>query len=133
MRNWIQGLLTVVFLGGANASSLAQPLNPVLAWNALMLDAIRDQNTGPTRSTRNLSILHTAIFDAVNSIDRGHQPYLVWTNAPGEVDLMAAAAAAGREMMLALYPTFAAQTEQLFTEFLAWKSWSRTWPSARQR
>jgi hypothetical protein len=33
----------------------------VLDWNALMLDAIRVDNTGPTLSSRNLAILHTAV------------------------------------------------------------------------
>ncbi|MDG2170463.1 MAG: hypothetical protein P8L44_21350 [Opitutales bacterium] len=35
----------------------------VLGWNALMIDAIRVDNTGPTVSTRNLAIMHTAIYD----------------------------------------------------------------------
>ena len=47
----------------------------VLDWNALMLDAIRVDNTGPTLSSRNLAILHTAVYDAVNSVLRTHQPY----------------------------------------------------------
>ena len=45
-----------------------------------MLDAIRAETTGPTLSTRNLAILHIAIYDAVNAIDRGHQPCLFLRN-----------------------------------------------------
>jgi len=40
-----------------------------------MVDAIRTDNSGPTLSSRNLAILHTAIYDAVNSVTRTHQPY----------------------------------------------------------
>ena len=34
-----------------------------------MLAAIRSDNSGPTLSSRNLAILHSAIYDAVNAID----------------------------------------------------------------
>ena len=49
--------------------------DPVLAWDELMLQAIRTESTGPTLSSRNLAILHGAIYDAVNSIDQTHQPF----------------------------------------------------------
>lgn len=50
--------------------------DPVLDWCALMLDAIRTDTTNPTLSSRNLTILAAATYDAVNSITRDHQPYL---------------------------------------------------------
>lgn len=54
----------------------------VLDWNALMIDAIRGDNTGPTTSTRNLAIMHTAMYDSVNSVLRTHQPYLSELDSP---------------------------------------------------
>ena len=47
----------------------------ILDWNALMVDAIRADNTAANVATRNFAILHTAIWDAVNSVSQTHQPY----------------------------------------------------------
>jgi hypothetical protein len=101
------GLLSVSTIG-----------NEVFEWNALMIDAIRADNTGPTLSTRNLAILHLAIFDAVNSITRSCQPYQTQVEAPLECSPSAAAAAAGHEVMNALYPGFSARSDQLLATFL---------------
>ena len=90
----------------------------VLDWNALMIDAIRDQNTGPTLSTRNLAIMQTAIFDSVNSVLRTHQPYLAELEAPSETSPEAAAMGAGYEVMKVLYPSFGGATEELYNNWL---------------
>ncbi len=93
--------------------------NPVLDWNALMLDAIRADNTGPTLSTRNLAILDASMYDAVNSIARTHQPYLSYLDAPPATSPEAAVLAAGREVMLTLYPSFQPRTQSLYEEGLS--------------
>src|SRR3954454_7665088 len=61
------------------ASPSAQPVNPVVEWNRTLLQMVRTPNAQPStiHSTRDLAILHVAIFDAVNSIDRSFQPYAV--------------------------------------------------------
>lgn len=78
-----------------------------------MVDAIRADNSGPTISTRNLAILHTAIFDAVNSIARTHQSYRFQVNAPPGTSVRAAVAGAGHRVMRTLYPVFASQADAL--------------------
>jgi hypothetical protein len=93
--------------------------NVVLDWNALMLDAIRGETTGPTLSTRNLAFLSLASYEAVNSILRTHQPYATVLPAAADASTEAAVIAAGREVMLALYPTFSARTEDLYQTSLA--------------
>lgn len=93
--------------------------DPVLDWTALALDCIRADNTSPTLSTRNLAILHTAIYDAVNSITRTHQPYRFQLDAPADTAVEAAAAAAAYEVMLALYPSFGSWEDSLYDEWLA--------------
>lgn len=86
----------------------------VLDWDELMLDAIRADNTAPTISTRNLAILHVAIYDAVNSILRTHQPYMLLADPPANADPTAATIGAGYEVMKSLYPTFRARSDQLY-------------------
>jgi hypothetical protein len=89
--------------------------DPVLAWNAIALQAVADDHTGtfgppdqggPTRTARALAIVHAAIFDAVNSIDRSYQPYLtlVRLRPHADVSLAAAVAAAAHDILVALYP-----------------------------
>jgi hypothetical protein len=50
--------------------------------------------------------MHAAIYDAVNSIDRTHRPYLVrLSDAPRDASQEAAAAAAAHRVLVALYTT----------------------------
>ena len=42
----------------------------VLQWNDVLLDAIRIDKTAPPTAARAMAIVQTAVFDAVNSIDR---------------------------------------------------------------
>jgi hypothetical protein len=90
----------------------------ILEWNALMLDAIRADNSGPTLSTRNLAILHTAMFDAVNSVVRTHQPYQFLFDAPEGTSAEAAAVAAGYTVMNTLYQTLGARTRDLYDVYV---------------
>lgn len=66
--------LSCVILAAALSAAAMSHADVVLDWNALTLDAVRTENSGPTLSSRNLAILHTAIYDAVNSVLRTHQP-----------------------------------------------------------
>ncbi len=102
------------FLAGAVLAS-----NPILDWNTAMMDAVRLDNSAPTLSSRNLAILHTAIYDAVNSIIRTHQPYRFQADAPPGTSVTAAIAAAGHDVMAALYPPVAARADSLFEDQLS--------------
>ena len=89
----------------------SRPPDPVLLWNVAMLEAIRAEDNAPTLATRNLAILHTAIYDAVNSVLGTHQPYRIRLASPPGTSPEAAALAAGYEVFAALYPNFAAHGE----------------------
>ena len=91
----------------------------VLDWTALALDCVRNDNTGPTVSTRNLAILHTAIYDAVNSVTRTHQPYQFQIDAPTNCSAEAAAVGAAYEVTIALYPSYTPWADDLYDEYLA--------------
>src|SRR5882672_9702419 len=53
-------------------------LNPVVQWNRILLVIVRTRGAQlvTVHSTRSFAILHAAIYDAVNAIDRRHKPYL---------------------------------------------------------
>lgn len=91
--------------------------NPVFDWTELMIDAIRVDNSGPTLSSRNLAILHTSIYDAVNSLERTHQPYRFQLPANADTSLEAAAVGAAHEVIIHLYPGVSARGDQMLQEF----------------
>jgi hypothetical protein len=56
--------------------------NVVLDWNQAALAATIEAMNPPLLAARNVAIVHAAVYDAVNSIDRTFQPYFVDTTAP---------------------------------------------------
>lgn len=89
--------------------------DPVLYWNAIALQANADDHTGiygapeqggPTWASRALAIVHAAIYEALNSVDQGHEPYiaLIPVQPHEHVDLDAAVAAAAHRALVDLYP-----------------------------
>jgi hypothetical protein len=95
----------------------------VLDWNAVALGAVAADHSvpnpsqgGPTRTSRALAIVHAAMFDAANCIDRSFMPYLVNRHAPKKASIDAAVAQAAHDTLVALYPqqtaTFDAALEQ---------------------
>jgi hypothetical protein len=93
----------------AAGNSSAQPANPVIQWNRNLLVIVRTAGAqSPTvHSTRSFAIMHAAIYDAVNAIDRTHQPYLIrLTGVPRSASQDAAAVAAAHRVLVALYPAF---------------------------
>jgi hypothetical protein len=88
-----------------SAHPRAEALDVVLTWNTAALDAIRSASTSPPAASRALAILHTAMFDAVNGIERSYRPYLVPTLAPFGASPTAAANAAAYRVLSVLFPT----------------------------
>ena len=79
---------------------------PVIDWNQVLLSIVNTPGAQPAnvQPTRNFAILHAAIYDAVNAIDRTHEPYLIFVRAPRNASETAAADAAARTALVALYP-----------------------------
>jgi len=97
-------------------------IDPVVQWNRELLQIVRTPGAQPAtiHPTRSFAILHAAIYDAVNAIDRTHAPYLVRVRgASRAASKQAAAASAGHDVLLALYPSFAAQIDALLAQSLA--------------
>ncbi|MGL6072686.1 MAG: hypothetical protein ACRC8S_00865 [Fimbriiglobus sp.] len=88
-------------------------------WNDEVLRAIRAERTPPPRAARALAIVHTAIFDAVNAIERDYEAYLPQPEAPLGASTTAAAIEAGYRTALALFPQRASRFEQARNQQLA--------------
>jgi hypothetical protein len=77
----------------------------VILWNQAVLNAIRTDKPTIGFLTRDLAIVHTAIYDAVNAIDNTATTFKVPVQAPSDASPEAAAAAAGLFTAAALFPT----------------------------
>jgi hypothetical protein len=82
----------------------------VLQWNRVLMETILTPGQHPATimPVRSYAIMHAAMFDAVNSVEGSHTPYL--TEVPGSenASLEAAAAQAAHDVLVGLYPTRAA-------------------------
>ena len=99
-----------------------QSVNPVLQWNRALLVIVRTPGAQPAtiHPTRSFAIMHAAIYDAVNTVDRTHRPYLVQlTGVSRFASQDAAAAAAAHEVLAKLYPTFQATLDVQLQQSLA--------------
>lgn len=100
-------------------SQLVLATDPVLTWNALLLDAIRIENAAPTLASRNLAILHCAIYDAVNSVERKYQPYRFLLPHEGGALADAAAVGAGHAVLVVLHAPLRARFDEAYWDFVA--------------
>jgi PAP2 superfamily len=99
-----------------------QQVNPVLQWNRALLVIVRTPGAQPAtvHPTRSFAIMHAAIYDAVNAIDRTHRPYLLrLSGVPQDASQEAAAASAAHEVLIALYPAFKATLDTQLQQSLA--------------
>src|SRR5258707_1154527 len=101
--------------------SSAHPVNPVVQWNRTLLVIVRTPKAQPAKihPTRSFAIMHAAIYDAVNAIDRTHKPYLVRLSASHFASQEAAAATAAHEVLVTLYPKFQATLDAQLRQALA--------------
>jgi len=118
---WRRGLVLFALLG-AGVSVQAQPNNPVVGWNRILLTIVRTPGAQPAtiHPTRSFAIMHAAIYDAVNTIHSTNTPYLVQLSGISlSASKDAAAAAAAHEVLVNLYPKFQPTLDAQFQQSLA--------------
>lgn len=93
--------------------------NCIREWNGMMLDAIRTAGTPPPLASRNMAMVHAAIYDAVNSIAKKYSPYRVNIDAPAGASEEAAAAAATYRTLVSLYPAQTVKFDAAYASSLA--------------
>jgi PAP2 superfamily len=124
------GLAARILVGGeAKAQSdqnqgapSSDQVNPVVQWNKNLLVIVRTAGAQPAtiHPTRSFAIMHAAIYDAVNAIDRSHKPYLVrLARRERDASQEAAADAAAHEILVALYPSFQTTFDTELQQLLA--------------
>jgi hypothetical protein len=88
----------------------------VIRWNRLA-NEIFPVEVGPVIDARAMSILHAAMHDALNGVERRYEPYTADLSAPG-ASPDAAVASAAREVMLAFAPGERVAIEEQYTAAL---------------
>ena len=105
---------TTALAAVASASS-----NQVLDWNQIFIDALIATNTPNSSSQRLGAIVHTAIFDAYNGIDRRFAPIFVHDTAPPGASRRAAVIAAAYTTLVSLFPSRQAELDASYMASLA--------------
>lgn len=76
----------------------------VMDWNAKADAIAAEKKVLPVPQARTMSMLHVAMFEAVNAIDRRYTPYKLDLVADRSTSKEAAAAAAAYNILLTIYP-----------------------------
>jgi hypothetical protein len=105
----------VVFLTSATASGPHSKTNAVIAWSsnasdatiaACFLNGTTLLNGHAPLEARMYAMLHVAIHDALNGIDRRSRPYAVSLDAPRGTSADAAVAAAAHDVLVPLFGSY---------------------------
>ncbi len=73
-------------------------------WNDILLDTIRSEKPAPPMASRAMALVSTAVFDAVNSIDRRYESYFTSAIVSPLASKDAAAAVAAHRTLSVLFP-----------------------------
>ena len=106
-------IFAVAALCGTLVSSAAfSSSDPVLEWNAIMRSTVA--STNPFFQARFAAITELAVFESVNAIDKGYQPYLGTMTPPPGASAEAAAAAAAHTVLENYFPADSSALDAAF-------------------
>src|SRR5437667_1544369 len=92
----------------------------VTDWNAIASTAIvTNAGQPPPVSVLHFAMVQGAVYDAVNAIDRGYQPYLVQPSSNPTDSKEAAAASAAFRVLVGLFPDQLATLQPLYDAYIA--------------
>jgi hypothetical protein len=113
---WLTTMLAVVFVAlfGSPART-----DMIMDWNAKADAIAAEKQITPSPHARALAILHVAMFEAVNAIERRYNPYKLNLTADRSTSKEAAAASAGYHVLVALYPDQKTDLDATFVAMLA--------------
>ncbi len=108
-------VLTLALSISAFPQDIEHP-DQVLEWNQIFIDTLIATNTANSSSQRLGAIVHTAVFDAYNGIERRYTPLFYPAEAPRGASRRAAAIAAAYTALVGLFPS---RQPQLHANYVA--------------
>jgi PAP2 superfamily len=112
LRAWILSAAAVVFPAGSAADVVTE-------WNLKAATCAAEAKQFPFAATRTMAIVHTAVFDAINSIEGRYTPYKFKVAAPAGSSSEAAAVAAAHATLVKLFPDQKAALDAAYAASLA--------------
>jgi hypothetical protein len=109
---FVSAALLSLFLATATAE------DPISDWNAISETAVKTAGHPPPVAALDFAIVHLAIYDAIESVERRYHPY--HSAVPGATgSLSAAVAKAGHDTLVGLFPAQAASLSIAYMNFLS--------------
>lgn len=91
----------------------------ILDWNEVALAEVIVAGQTPPEGARTMAMVHVAMFDAVNAIDRRYTPYAFTSRAAADSSPEAAASAAAHSVLAGLFPDRRQQIDSAYSAALA--------------
>src|SRR5262245_55351656 len=91
----------------------------VLDWNEVALAEVTANGQLPPDGARTMAMVHVAVFDAVNAIDRRYEPVELNQHGPADASADAAVASASYTVLKGLFPAREPALAQLYAAALA--------------
>ena len=110
----LAGLTTIGLLFAYGAEG-----DPVLDWNEVALAEVAASGQLPPDGARTMAMVHVAVFDAVNAIDRRYEPVALKERGPADASADAAVASASYAVLAGLFPTREPALAELYAAALA--------------
>ena len=111
-RLWLITTLTAAFVGLARA-------DVIMDWNAKADAIAAEKQVLPAPHSRVVAMMHVAMFEAVNAIDRRFTSYQLNLVADRSTSREAAAATAAHDVLLSLYPDLKSDLDAALATSLA--------------
>jgi hypothetical protein len=105
----------VLLTGVLTCPAVPAVANVITDWDAKAVAVVAPAPVGQ----RELAMVHVAMFDAVNSIERRYRPYLTQLTAPKTTSQDAAAATAAGTVLAGLHPEKAGEVNAALATYLA--------------
>ena len=117
----LTGLMVMLGLAGVGRNASADPprVSEALEWNQIFVDMLITTNAVNAASPRLGAIVHTAMFDAYNGIERRYTPIFIHDQAPHGASRRAAIIAAAHTALVGLFPSRQAVLDARYEASLA--------------
>jgi vanadium-dependent haloperoxidase-like protein len=91
----------------------------VTDWNSVAMDAGIAAREAQPHQARSVTMVHVAMFEAINAIEQRYKPYVVKVSPSSGASREAAAAAAAHAILVRLYPDQSASFDSALTNSLS--------------
>ena len=118
-QSFTKAVLRVLATGGALLMPAGAAADSITEWNERALACTTTAKQAPYPAARALAMVHVAMFDAANSIERRYSAYKVQVSAQPGSSAEAAAIAAAHSVLLELFPDQSAELDAAYAAALA--------------